>query len=71
MIKLRILVGGKVRLEWRTSPGRFRAALDIIRLELDRIAPSRRLVVIADYGDIAALVYRREPIRGNTLSHTA
>jgi len=71
MIKLRILVGGKTRLEWRTSPGRFRAALDLIRLELDRISPARAIVVIADYGDIAAIVYRREPIRGRTLSHTA
>lgn len=71
MIKLRILVAGRIRFEWRTSAKGLRPALDIIRLELDRIAPTRRIVVVADYGDISAILLRREPLHGSALSHTA
>jgi hypothetical protein len=73
MILLRILVDRKVRLEYRTSSARLRPTLDLIRLELDRFAPSKRIVVVADYGDISAILLRREPLHGRspTLSHSA
>lgn len=76
MILLRILVDGRTRLVHRVSPARLRPSLDIIRLELDRIAPTRRIVVVADYGDIAAIILRREALHGpgrspSPLSHSA
>jgi hypothetical protein len=63
MIVLRILAGRQERMRTTVSAAQLRSTLDLIHLELVHLGASlnKRIVVVADYGDVAAIVYRREP----------
>jgi len=71
VIILRVLVNGKTRLRTRVSASQLRPTLDLITLELVKFRPHKTIVVVADYGDIAAIVYRRNPTNDRPASRTA